>query len=272
MELFRRRIPPLGELSSAARLAAVHAARPRWAHAGGALSQGARGGRRADLRRDRASAARPREAEERDDVLSLLLAARHEDGSPMSDVELRDELVTLLTAGHETTATGLSWAFERLLRTPRGDGAAARLAGRRRATSTPWSRRRCACGPWWSTWRARLTREIELGGWRLPAGTLVLPAIAAIHVRPDLYPEPHEFRPERFLGRRRPVVCLDSLRRRGAALHRRVVRAGRDEGRAARGAAAGATARGLASARAREGPPRDRRPRRAGVAWWSRSG
>ena len=59
------------------------------------------------------------ELDGRDDVLSLLLAARHEDGAPMSDVELRDELMTLLTAGHETTATGFSWAFERLLRTPR---------------------------------------------------------------------------------------------------------------------------------------------------------
>ena len=57
-----------------------------------------------------------RTMEERDDVLSLLLQARHEDGSPMSDEELRDELITLLTAGHETSATALAWAFERLLR------------------------------------------------------------------------------------------------------------------------------------------------------------
>ena len=55
---------------------------------------------------------------ERDDVLSLLLGARHEDGSAMTDVELRDELITLLTAGHETSATALAWAFERLLRNP----------------------------------------------------------------------------------------------------------------------------------------------------------
>jgi cytochrome P450 len=61
-------------------------------------------------------------AQERDDVLSLLLTARHENGSPMSDVELRDELLTLLTAGHETTATGLAWTFERLLRTPAAMG------------------------------------------------------------------------------------------------------------------------------------------------------
>ena len=56
--------------------------------------------------------------EQRDDVLSLLLQARHEDGSPMSDGELRDELMTLLVAGHETTATALAWALERLVRHP----------------------------------------------------------------------------------------------------------------------------------------------------------
>jgi cytochrome P450 len=55
---------------------------------------------------------------ERDDILSLLVAARHEDGSPMSEVEIRDELLTLLVAGHETTATALSWAMERLARHP----------------------------------------------------------------------------------------------------------------------------------------------------------
>src|SRR5207245_4594268 len=59
------------------------------------------------------------DASERADILSLLLRARHEDGSPMSDEELRDELLTLVLAGHETTANTLAWAFERLLRTPR---------------------------------------------------------------------------------------------------------------------------------------------------------
>jgi cytochrome P450 len=136
----------------------------------------------------------------RDDVLSLLLAARHEDGSVMSDVELRDELMTLLTAGHETTATGLSWAFERLLRTPR---VLARLTDsldddeyldavvketlRVRSVVVDVGR--------------KLTRETEIAGYRLPAGTLVLPAIAVIHARPDLYPSPEELRPERFLER-----------------------------------------------------------------------
>ncbi len=137
--------------------------------------------------------------EERDDVLTLLLGARHEDGSAMTDVELRDELMTLLTAGHETTATGLSWAFERLLRTPRvmervldsldDDDyldAVVKETLRVRPVIVDVAR--------------KLTRDVEIGGWHLPAGTMVLPAIAAMHARADLYPEPEEFRPERFLS------------------------------------------------------------------------
>jgi cytochrome P450 family 135 len=136
--------------------------------------------------------------EERDDVLTLLLGARHEDGSAMTDVELRDELMTLLTAGHETTATGLSWAFERLLRTPRvmerviesldDDDyldAVVKETLRVRPVIVDVAR--------------KLTRDVEIGGWQLPAGTMVLPAIAALHARADLYPSPDEFRPERFL-------------------------------------------------------------------------
>ena len=81
---------------------------------------------------------------EREDVFSMLLLARDEDGEAMTDAELRDELVTLLVAGHETTATGLAWAFELLLRNP--DVLARARARWRRATaptSTRWSRRRC---------------------------------------------------------------------------------------------------------------------------------
>ena len=138
-------------------------------------------------------------AAEREDMLSLLLSARHEDGSPMTDVELRDELMTLLAAGHETTATGLAWAFERLLRTPRvmdrlleslleGDDyldAVVKETLRIRPVVMDVAR--------------KLTRDVEVAGWRLPAGTMVIPAIAAMHARPDLFPEPGEFRPERFL-------------------------------------------------------------------------
>jgi cytochrome P450 family 135 len=137
--------------------------------------------------------------EERDDVLTLLLGARHEDGSAMTDVELRDELMTLLTAGHETTATGLSWAFERLLRTPQvmervldslddDDYLDAVVKETLRVRPVIMDVAR------------KLTRDVEIGGWHLPAGTMVLPAIAALHARPDLYPAPEEFRPERFLS------------------------------------------------------------------------
>ena len=136
---------------------------------------------------------------ERDDVLSLLLRARDEDGQPMSDVELRDELVTVLGAGHETTATAVAWTFERVLRTPRvlerltaslseGDeylDATIKEALRVRPVLTDVAR--------------KLTAGIELGGCHIPAGTVVMPAIAAIHFREDLYPQPDEFRPERFL-------------------------------------------------------------------------
>jgi cytochrome P450 len=195
MDAFRRRVPRLGQLGS------VLDWLPFMQRDLGGISPAARF-RRALAAVDELIYSeisdRRRDTGARDDVLSLLLAARHDDGSRMSDVELRDELMTLLTAGHETTATGLSWAFERLLRTPRvmervldsvDDDlyldAVVKEALRVRPVVVDVVR--------------MLTREIELDGWRLPAGTLVLPAIAAIHMRPDLYPEPHEFRPERFL-------------------------------------------------------------------------
>jgi len=136
---------------------------------------------------------------ERDDVLSLLLQASDENGQRMSDAELRDELVTVIGAGHETTATAVAWAFERLLRNPRalerlrtsldeGDDyldATIKETLRMRPVILDLAR--------------RLTRDIELAGYRIPAGALVLPSIAAIHYRDDLYPKPNEFRPERFL-------------------------------------------------------------------------
>jgi cytochrome P450 family 135 len=210
MDLFRAKIPRLGELSSALDWL------PFMQRDLGGLTPAARF-RRAIAEVDEliyAEIAERRsleggEAAERDDVLTLLLGARHEDGSPMTDVELRDELMTLLTAGHETTATGLSWAFERLLRTPR---VMARLTESLdddeylEAVVKETLRVR----PVVVDVARKLGHEIELGGWRLPAGTLVLPAIAAVHARPDLYPSPHEFRPERFVvkraggGRERP--------------------------------------------------------------------
>ena len=136
-----------------------------------------------------------------DDVLSLLLSARHDDGSPMSDEELRDELVTVLGAGHETTATALAWAMERLLRTPRAlqalrESLAAGDEDYLDATIKETLRAR----PVIVDVARKLTAPASIGGYELPAGTFVMPAIAAMHYREDLFPNPEEFRPERFLG------------------------------------------------------------------------
>jgi cytochrome P450 len=136
---------------------------------------------------------------DRDDVLSLLLQATDEEGRPMSDEELRDELVTVLGAGHETTATALAWAFERLLRNP------AVLDRLRRSLADgdeyleATIKETLRVRPVLLDTARRLTRDVELDGYRIPAGALLLPSIAAIHLRDDLYPDPDEFRPERFI-------------------------------------------------------------------------
>jgi cytochrome P450 len=134
---------------------------------------------------------------QRDDVLSLLLRATDEAGAPLSELELRDELVTVLAAGHETTATGVAWAFERLLRTPRVLHRLTRSLQDGNEYLDATIKETLRARPVVTDVGRKLTRE--LAGFRLPAGTLVMPAIAAIHFREDLYPEPDEFRPERFL-------------------------------------------------------------------------
>jgi cytochrome P450 len=136
---------------------------------------------------------------ERDDVLSLLLCARDEDGQAMSDQELRDELVTVIGAGHETTATGLAWAFERLLRNPRVLDRLERSLEEGDEYLDATIKETLRVRPVILDIARRLTREIELGGYRIPAGAMVIPSIAATHYREELYPEPDEFRPERFL-------------------------------------------------------------------------
>ena len=138
---------------------------------------------------------------DRDDILSLLLQATDEDGAPMTDDELRDELMTLLVAGHETTATALSWAFERLLRTPGAydrlrDEAAAGESGFAEAIAYETLRLR----PVLPVVVRRLQAPVTIAGHDLPAGTTVAPSIVMVHRRPDVYPDPHVFRPERFLG------------------------------------------------------------------------
>ena len=136
-------------------------------------------------------------AEERDDVLSLLLQARHEDGSPMSDEELRDELITLLTAGHETSATALAWAFERLLRTP---AVLERLLDDvDDAYVDAVVKETLRVRPVVIDVARVVKADLRVGDWDVRAGTVVVPAIALIHLRGDLFPDPHAFRPERFL-------------------------------------------------------------------------
>ncbi len=118
----------------------------------------------------------------------------------MGDRELRDELLTLLLAGHETTATSLSWALERLLRHPAAwdrirDEAATGETAYIDATVKETLRLR----PVLPLVVRELQRPLEIAGHHLPAGVRVAPCIYLMHRRPELYPEPSAFRPERFL-------------------------------------------------------------------------
>ena len=141
------------------------------------------------------------EAGERDDVLAMLLEARHGDGSPMSSQELRDELLTMLVAGHETTATSLAWGFERLARSPRVLG---RLVDELdsgddeylTATIQETLRRR----PVLPNCEPRLVKKpIEVGGFSYPTDVCLVPNSYLLHHDAEIYPDPYEFRPERFL-------------------------------------------------------------------------
>jgi cytochrome P450 len=143
---------------------------------------------------------RRREDADRDDVLAMLLDARHENGTPMSDQELRDELMTLLVAGHETTASQLAWTFERLARTPDvlrrvvgelDDGDAYLTAtiqeAMRRRPVLPNAAPRLTMGP------------VTVGGWDYPEGVCLVANAYLLHHDPEIYPDPYAFRPERFV-------------------------------------------------------------------------
>jgi len=137
---------------------------------------------------------------DQDDVLSLLLDAHDEAGQPMTDKEIRDQLLTMLVAGHETTATALAWAFERMLRHPRvlerlragleeGDSRyldAAIKESLRLRPVVPITAR-------------KLSAPLVVGGRQYAPGTVLMPCIFLLQRNPDVYDEPDEFRPERFL-------------------------------------------------------------------------
>ncbi len=139
--------------------------------------------------------------EERDDILSMLLLARDEDGVPLTDEELRDEIVTLIVAGHETTATALSWAFERLTRDP------ARLAKLEEEASAGESteyaeavfREALRLRPVLNNVLRELQEPYEVAGVTYPTGAILAPSIYLVHRRPDIYPDPLAFDPERWL-------------------------------------------------------------------------
>ena len=142
------------------------------------------------------------EDSERDDVLAMFLAARHEDGTPMTNQELRDELMTMLVAGHETTASELAWALEALAREPRVQSELIAEIDRDdgddylTATVNETLRRR----PVLPNAEPRLVKQpVEIGGWEYPPGVSLIANAYLVHHDPDIYPDPYVFRPECFL-------------------------------------------------------------------------
>jgi cytochrome P450 len=150
--------------------------------------------------------ARRADERQRTDILSLLLDAETEDGERLTDQELRDELLTLVLAGHETTANSLAWAFERLVRHPAAYDRLREVA--RAGDDDPGGYVEAVIH---ETMRSRpvipiIGRRVavpwQLGDYRVPADTPVLISILLLHHREDVYPDPFAFRPERFVGQK----------------------------------------------------------------------
>jgi hypothetical protein len=140
--------------------------------------------------------------EAHDDVLAMLLAARHEDGEPMSRQEVRDELMTALVAGHETTASQLAWGFAQLAREPRVVGALTDEldAGEGDAYLTATMQEIMRLRPVLPNAEPRLTKQpVRIGETDYPAGVSLLASVMLVHHDPEIYPDPFAFRPERFL-------------------------------------------------------------------------
>jgi cytochrome P450 len=149
------------------------------------------------------------ELDQRTDIMSLLLRARTEDGEALTDLELRNELLTLLLAGHETTANQLAWTWERLMRTPAAHErllSAVRGGDRDRSAEvieqTIWEGMRNR--PVVPAVGRRVQVPWRLGDYAVPAGTAIGVNIVLLHHREDLYPDPFAFRPERWEGTVKP--------------------------------------------------------------------
>jgi cytochrome P450 family 135 len=140
------------------------------------------------------------ELEERDDMLALLIKARYEDGTPLTDQELRDHLVTLLIQGHASTADALSWALERLLQTPE---AHERLREEVKSDGEEYvdavAKETLRLRPPLGMCTRLVNKPFKLGEWELEPGRLMAPCIYLLHHDEKIYPEPERFRPERFL-------------------------------------------------------------------------
>jgi cytochrome P450 len=140
--------------------------------------------------------------EQGEDVLSLLLAAHHEDGSPLSDLELRDELVTTLVAGHETTASQLAWAFAILARRPELTAALGSEldSGEGEALLKATIQEIMRIRPVIPNAEPRVVNKpVRIGPCLYPAGTTLYPSTYLLHHDPAIYPDPYTFRPERFI-------------------------------------------------------------------------
>lgn len=135
------------------------------------------------------------------DVLTMMIDARDEDGRAMTDVEIRDELVTLLLAGHETTATSLAWTFDCLLANP---GVLAKLRGELAAGRDEYLdaviRETLRLRPIIPLVGRQVARPFPLGRWTIPVGARIAPSIYLTGRRAEVYPEPARFVPERWLG------------------------------------------------------------------------
>ncbi|MFT4034475.1 MAG: cytochrome P450 [Patulibacter sp.] len=151
--------------------------------------------REIELRRD------TRNIEQRSDVLSMLLTARDDAGRPMTDDELRDELVTVLFAGHETTASALAWTFERLVRTPDAlDLATAAARCGDAAILDAVFNETLRLRPVVPVTARVLRAPMTLSGYELPAGTLTIISILGAGQHLEHFEQPSEYRPQRFIG------------------------------------------------------------------------